>query len=148
MTPAVMAALHGRAFLGQGRGWSEAEFADLLDSPHVFAVGDSRAFALGRVIADEAELLTLATAPESLRQGLGRAALVAYETQAMARGAQTSFLEVAADNNAARALYEMAGYHEAARRTGYYRRDANAVDALILRRCLVATPQQARKSKR
>ena len=51
-----MAALHARAFAGQGRAWSAAEFADLLASSLVFAVGDTRGFALGRVIADEAEV--------------------------------------------------------------------------------------------
>lgn len=155
LTPATLASLHGRAFLGQGRGWSEAEFAGLLDSPHVFVTGDARAFALGRVIADEAELLTIATDPAWSRQGLGRACLAAYETQAVARGARISFLEVAADNAAARALYETAGYQEAARRAEYYRRGAYSVDALILRRDLdpssgpdrAITPERSRKSE-
>jgi len=146
LTPAAMAALHGRAFLGQSRGWSETEFAELLDSPHVFVIGDARAFALGRVIADEAELLTIATDPDCLRQGLGRACLAAYETQAVARRARISFLEVAADNAAARALYEKTGYREASRRAEYYRRDTDAVDALILRRCLSPAKTHSRKS--
>ena len=135
MTPEDMARLHARAFDGQGRAWSAAEFAALLDSPHVVAVGDRRAFALGRIIADEAELLTLATDPDLQRQGLGRACLRQYETEAVARGAVSFFLEVAEDNHAARALYRRAGYREMARRTGYYHRGgAPAVDALTLRK--------------
>ena len=111
-----------------------AEFAGLLESPLVFAVGDARAFALGRVIADEAELLTLACDPAYRRKGLGRARLAGFEAEARARGAVTAFLEVAADNLPAHALYEAADYAEVARRAGYYA--LGTVDALILRKAL------------
>ncbi len=137
MTPDALAYLHARAFGGVSRGWDAAEFAALLDSPHVFAVGGSRGFALGRAIAGEAELLTIATDPDARRQGIGRACLDAYEAEALARGAALSFLEVAEDNAAARALYMAAGYAEAARRRGYYARPGAArCDALILRKDL------------
>lgn len=135
MTPEHMADLHARAFAGQGRGWSEAEFATLLDNPYVFAIGDQRGFALGRVIADEAELLTIAIAPDQRRAGLGRLVLTGYEAAAAARGATSSFLEVACDNAPARALYTAAGYCETGRRAGYYpRQGAGPADALILRK--------------
>ncbi|RBI87192.1 ribosomal-protein-alanine acetyltransferase [Rhodosalinus halophilus] len=134
MTPETLAALHARAF---ARGWTAEEFARLLESPHVFALGDGRAFALGRVAAEEAELLTLATDPLHRRQGLARARLAAFEAEARARGATTAFLEVAADNGAARALYEASGWAEAGRRPRYYpRSDGPAADALIMRRAL------------
>jgi len=137
MTPEAFAATHARAFDGQGRGWSAAEFAALLDSPHVFAVGRARAFALGRAIADEAELLTLATDPAHRRQGLARAALAAFEAEARARGVVRGFLEVACDNAAARALYAAAKWREYARRPGYYpRMGGSAADALILEKYL------------
>nr|WP_299847664.1 GNAT family N-acetyltransferase [uncultured Roseovarius sp.] len=135
MTPDEMASLHARAFEGQGRAWSAREFTDLMSSSRVFTVGDARAFALGRVIADEVELLTLATDPDLRRQGLGRACLRAYETAAGAQGANMSFLEVARDNAAARALYLAEGYAEVACRACYYRRpDGGQVDALILQK--------------
>jgi len=137
MTPETLAATHARAFAGQGRGWSAAEFGDLLDSPHVFAVGDARAFALGRTITDEAELLTLATDPAHRRAGLARAALAAFEARARARGALRGFLEVAAGNTAARALYAEAGWREGARRRGYYPGPGGeAEDALVLEKHL------------
>lgn len=137
MTPEAMAATHARAFAGQGRAWSAAEFAALLDSPHVFAKGCARAFALGRVIADEAELLTLATDPAHRRAGLARAALAAFEAEARARGAGRGFLEVAADNEGARALYAAAQWRECARREAYYpRADGPAADALLLEKPL------------
>ena len=137
MTPDMLAKLHARAFDGQSRAWDAAEFSGLLESAHVFAVGDARGFALGRVIAGEAELLTIATDPDARRQGLGRACLAAYEAEARARGADIAFLEVAEDNTAALALYRAAGYEQAARRTGYYaRHDGTRCDALILRKAL------------
>ena len=132
MTPEACAALHARAF-DTGRPWSREEFAALLGSPHVFSVGDDTAFALGRAIAGEAELLTLVTDPAFRRRGLARDRLRRFEQEAQARGAATAFLEVAADNAAAHALYGAAGYAEAARRAGYYPRGASApADALVL----------------
>ncbi len=135
MAPEEMAHLHVRAFEGQGRAWSAEEFARLLASKHVFAVANSGAFAVGRVIADEAELLTLATDPDRWRQGLGRACLRDYASEAKRRGAASSFLEVAADNAAGLALYLDEGYGQVACRAGYYRRsDGRQVDALILQK--------------
>lgn len=137
MTPETLATTHARAFAGRGRGWSAVEFAALLDSPHVFVAGDARAFSLGRVIAGEAELLTLATDPAHRRKGLARAALAGFEAGARARGAVRGFLEVAADNAAARALYAAAFWRDCARRPGYYPRSgAAAADALILEKQL------------
>jgi len=138
MTPEMLAATHARAFAGQGRGWSAAEFAALLDSKLVFAAGAANAFALGRVVADEAELLTLATDPAARRRGLGRAALDAFEAGARARGAARGFLEVAEDNAPARALYAACLWRGAGRRAAYYpRAGGRAVDALILEKPLV-----------
>lgn len=148
MTPEDMADLHARAFAGQGRAWSAAEFSDLLASPMVFAVGGMRGFALGRVIADEAEVLTIATDPLARRQGIARACLAAFQATASRRGARSAFLEVADDNAAARGLYSAAGYMQAAVRKGYYTRPKQtAVDALILRRDLTDTPIECGKSE-
>jgi len=142
MTPEALAATHARAFAGVDRGWSSAEFAALLQSPGVFAVGDDRAFALGRVTADEAELLTLATDPGARRQGRARAALDAFEASARARGAAGAFLEVAEDNAAARGLYAAAGWEIIARRAAYYPRPAApAADALVLAKPFGAEPR-------
>ncbi|WP_417726776.1 GNAT family N-acetyltransferase [Roseovarius sp.] len=137
MTPEALAACHAAAFAGQSRAWTAAEFAALLQSAFVFTVGDARAFAMGRVIADEAEVLTVATAPAHRRQGLAQQCLAEFEGAARARGAGMVFLEVAEDNPAALTLYRNAGFAEAARRTGYYpRSDGSRIDALILRKTL------------
>ena len=131
-----MAVLHQRCFTTP-RPWSQNEIAALIEEPAVFVVSRSGGFALGRTVADEAELLTLAVPPEDRRAGIGRALLAAYEEKARSRGAQESFLEVAADNHAAVALYEQAGYGPRGQRRGYYRRpDGTRCDAIVLRRCL------------
>lgn len=135
-TPARCAALHARAF-DHPRPWTAAEFNALLVSPGTFVVGAAHGFALGRVVADEAELLTLAVAPEARRQGIGSALVREFGTQALCRGARTAFLEVAADNAAARALYKRLGYRESGRRKHYYRTAAGVpVDAIVMTRAL------------
>jgi ribosomal-protein-alanine N-acetyltransferase len=85
--------------------------------------------------------LTLAVAPEARRRGLGRALLDAGLAAAAASGAEAMFLEVAADNAAALALYAGAGFDRVGLRRGYYPRVAgSAADALTLRRALSRGP--------
>lgn len=132
MTPRQLAHIHAAAF-AQSRGWSASEFAALTASPLCFVIAEPAGFALGRAIADEAELLTIATLPQARRQGLGRRLLAGFETTAAARGARQVFLEVAADNPAAIALYEAADWQHGGRRAGYYTRPGKAsVDALVM----------------
>jgi [ribosomal protein S18]-alanine N-acetyltransferase len=142
VTPAGLAAVHAAA-MDTGRAWSAAEFADLLRSPGCFAVGDARAIVLGRAVAGEAELLTIAVKPEHRRAGLGGALLDAFEAEAVARDASVAFLEVAADNAPAIALYLRHGYAEAGRRNGYYvAPDGTRRDALLMSRTLSQTAAQ------
>ena len=134
-TPEALARLHAAAFVSP-RPWSAAEFATLLASPHSLLTVAPEGFALARVLAQEAELLTLAVAPGARRRGLGRALLEGCLAQAARRGAGAMFLEVAADNAAARALYARAGFAETGLRRGYY----DGTDALVLRRDLSPRP--------
>lgn len=143
MTPADLARLHALAFVVP-RPWSAAEFADLTARADTFLVGAGEGFLLGRVIADEAELLTLAVAPAARRRGLGAALVGAFLEQAAARGAATAFLEVAADNAAAIALYSAAGFARAGLRKGYFRHpDGRPIDALVMARALSGNPAPA-----
>lgn len=138
MTPAALAALHARC-LSTPRPWTAAEFAALLADASVFLCTRPQGFALGRVVAGEAELLTLAVAPEARRRGTGTALLDAFQARALALGARTAHLEVAASNTAARALYLAAGWTETGRRPRYFRcPDGTREDALILSRALAA----------
>ena len=136
MTPADLARIHVRAF-PQERGWSEEEFATLLAQPGAVLSGDARAFALLRVVADEAEVLTIATDPDHRRKGHARAALAEAEAMAAAQGATAVFLEVAEDNTPAQELYAQAGYRQVGRRPNYYvPKNAAPVAALVLRKDL------------
>lgn len=132
MTPEALAVLHGLCF-AHPRPWSAGEFTALLGAPGVFLCAGEKSFALGRVVAGEAELLTLAVHPDAQRAGLGRARLAAFEAEARTRGAEKAFLEVAADNAPALALYRSAGYGQTGARRGYYTTAAGQpVDALVL----------------
>jgi|AACY02.2.fsa_nt_gi Acetyltransferases len=137
MTPEAMAALHAACF--PDRPWSTSEIAALLDRPGTCCVIDPEgyAMALAQVILDEAEILTIAVAPKERRGGRGARLLARLQAEAAAAGATRLFLEVAADNTPARALYARAGYAETGRRAEYYRRaDGTRIDALILSRPL------------
>ena len=135
MTDAArLAAIHAEAFDRPGETpWNAAAFADLLTQAGVFAVEAPDGFILMRVVADEAEILTLAVRPVARRGGQGGRLVGEGVLAAAARGAARVFLEVAEDNVAARALYGRAGFVEAGRRPGYYAAaDGGRRDALLL----------------
>lgn len=134
MTPQALAALHAAAF-PDARPWSAREFGDLLAASGTRLHGDARGFLLGRIVADEAEILLLATHPDHRRQGIAAANIAAFHAAARDAGARRIFLEVAADNAPARAAYAAAGFLESGRRRGYYPRASGpAADALVLAR--------------
>lgn len=127
-----MARLHALAFT-MPRPWSADEIAALMQSPLVFALTESHGFLMSRAVANEAEMLTIAVAPDARRQGTGARLLSRFLTEARTRGAERAFLEVATDNTAAIALYAGAGFLPAGRRRGYYRTSSGqAVDALVM----------------
>ncbi len=94
---------------------------------------DSAGFLLGRILAGEAEVLTLAVHPDARRRGIGRDLLARFLARAAAGGAARAFLEVAEDNPGALALYAAAGFAAVGRRRGYA---APGVDALVMARDL------------
>lgn len=130
-----IAALHARLF---DPAWDEPAVRALLDHPAstAFVAFDglgksSPGFILGQLAADEAEILSLGVAPEWQRLGLGKRLIDGLARAVKRAEARRLFLEVAADNTAALALYRAAGFQETGRRKGYYkRRDGTAVDAL------------------
>ena len=134
MTPEALAQLHAACFTTP-RPWSADEFAALLATPGILLLTADDGFLLGRVTAGEAELLTLAIHPAGRRAGHGRALVRLFLTAAAGRGADSAFLEVAADNAPALALYRQTGWTEAGRRKNYY---AAGLDALVLRHDLSA----------
>jgi [ribosomal protein S18]-alanine N-acetyltransferase len=74
------------------------------------------------------------------RQGIGRALLGRFLSDARARGAEQCFLEVRVSNSPAIALYAREGFVPVARRIGYYPAPGAGAgareDALVLRRVL------------
>jgi ribosomal-protein-alanine N-acetyltransferase len=136
---AVLSALYETAF---AEAWAPDQLAQLLAGPGVFALialddaGEPAGYALGRVAADEAELLSIALLPGQRRRGGGSLLLDALVDRCKAAGAATLFLEVAADNAAALALYHDAGFAEAGLRKGYYKVGTTTVDAIIMKRAL------------
>ena len=135
------AALHATSF---AHPWSAAEFGQLLTSPTSLgsaaldpAKGALRGFALSRLVAGEAEILTVAVNPAWQRHGVGRDLLRAHLADVVRAGAATVFLEVDADNAAALALYARFGFVKVGERAGYYRRaDGKTATALVMRRDL------------
>lgn len=139
----VLAALHASCF---DDAWSVGAMADVLASPGAFAcialpTGEPEpspaGFALARVVADEAELLSLGVHPSARRQRIGQALLDEVIRRADRLGATTLFLEVAETNEAARLLYVANGFSAVGRRPDYYQRSNTVpVAALTLRRAL------------
>jgi len=119
MTPAILAATHAAAFT-QTRPWTEDEFADLLAQRSVILLGDAKSFILGRLIGDEAEVLTLATHPDHQRCGLAQTCLAQFITHLRKNGATTVFLEVAEDNIPAKSLYINSNFENCGHRPRYY----------------------------
>ena len=122
-----LAALQAACF---EEAWSRDFLARLLASPGVAAwmIGDD-AYAVLRVIAGEAELLSLGTRPGSRLRGHARALVAHVIALAREGGAQQLFLEVAADTGPARALYAAQGFAEVGRRWLYYH---GRVDAVVM----------------
>jgi ribosomal-protein-alanine N-acetyltransferase len=128
---ADLAALHGASF---HRGWSEDEFERLLLDRAVVAhratVGRRLVgFIISRIIAGEAEILSVAVASARRGKGLARQMLNLHLRRLAGLGTRTVFLEVGEGNVPATRLYRRAGFRQVGRREGYYpdRTDRNRV---------------------
>ncbi len=131
----LLAEIHKECF---SDAWPAGSMATLLGMPGVAAlvaaIGEQPAgLAIGRLAADEGEVLTIATRPALRRRGIGRHLLSALIREMAGRGARSVFLEVSAGNPPAMALYGAAGFAEVGRRARYYADSGNGTDALILR---------------
>ncbi|SMY06041.1 GNAT family N-acetyltransferase [Flavimaricola marinus] len=136
MKPADLARIHQAAFT-ETRAWSVDEFENLMVQAGILLTSSGPAFVLGRIVVDEAEILTLACDPAGQRHGHATNAMSRFEEEAALRGVERIFLEVAEDNEPAQNLYASAGYTETGRRPGYYRTvSGQRVAALILSKAL------------
>ena len=119
-----------------GMPWQESTFRALMRRPSVSlltaeADGVVVGFAVLWFSADEGELGDLAVDPEQRGRGIGRTLLDRSIEEARLRGAGTLYLEVRESNEAARLLYESAGFETVGRRTGYY--SGPREDACVMR---------------
>lgn len=131
-----MATLHAASFTTP-RPWSAAEFAQLLADPICFALIEAQGFLIGRAVAGEAEILTLAVAPAARRSGVGARLVQGFLAKARVGGATSVFLEVSAQNQPAISLYVRAGFVQVGCRKAYYNQPAGGpLDALVLARTL------------
>lgn len=126
------------------RPWSADEFSALLATPGCFghllldaAHDPACGLILLRTAADEAEILTIGVVPAYRRRGGAVRLLLQAMTDCMARGIRSLFLDVAADNEPARLLYEYQGFTTIGTRPAYYLRgSAPAVAALVMSRAV------------
>lgn len=86
-------------------------------------------FVLWRAAAGEAEILTIAVLPPWRRGGIGGQLLETALAASAVAGAEAMFLEAAADNTAALALYEKRGFKRVGLRRAYY----GDKDAVVMR---------------
>jgi ribosomal-protein-alanine N-acetyltransferase len=117
--------------------WSAAAYREELadhDNRHYVTAVDESGAMLGwaglRVIADEAEVLTVGVIPTARRQGVGTALLRDLLAEARRRSVAQVFLDVRLGNDDARRIYEREGFVEVGRRRGYY--DYGRTDSLTM----------------
>ena len=121
--------------------WSEDSFrAALGDALCVFIAAEEAGILAGYVLAasvmDDADIMSVAVAPDFRRRGFGRALLDEALCVLRKRGVGTVFLEVRESNVAARSLYSARGFEPIDVRKKYYRRPVE--DAVVMRLDLAA----------
>jgi ribosomal-protein-alanine N-acetyltransferase len=136
---ARLAELHGTSF---HRGWGEGEFESMLAERNTLLHRLRRGrktigFAVSRMGADEAEILSIAVDPRYRGRGFSRELLLTHLGHLAGRGVRTIFLEVEENNQPARRLYERAGFTVVGRRERYYQQSGGEqLNALLMRRDL------------
>lgn len=137
----AVATLHGACFPEDP--WDSAALATVLCMPGadgriaVAESGEPLGLLIDQCLGEDAEVLTLGVLPASRRQGIARGLLSDLFSRAQASGAARVMLEVAADNEAAHALYLSMGFVRDGIRRAYYRRDSGpSIDAWRLSRAI------------
>ena len=111
--------------LGLGWSWVPSRIAWHVRAPEsVVLVARQGAriagFAIMRFAVEDAHLDLLAVKPAYRRVGIGRGLIAWLEESALVAGISVVYLEVRADNDAARSFYEKLGYRPIKRMPGYY----------------------------
>ncbi len=134
-----LAQLHGAAFHA---GWGEGEFESMLRESNTLVhrlriKRKTVGFAVSRIGADEAEILSIAIDEHCRGRGLSRQLLLAHLGHLAGRGVRTIFLEVEENNRPALSLYKRAGFTVVGRCERYYQQaGGEQLNALLMRRDL------------
>ncbi|GAA2844713.1 ribosomal-protein-alanine N-acetyltransferase [Leucobacter komagatae] len=122
--------------LFQSDAWSREMVRDELAGEHRRYIvltddgGVLRGYAGLLVLGSDGDIQTIAVTPELRGAGHGRALMNELLDEAARRGATQVFLEVRADNPAARGLYASLGFTEIGVRPRYYQPEG--VDAIVM----------------
>jgi ribosomal-protein-alanine N-acetyltransferase len=132
--PAVMELEH---LLFTDEAWSEetyrGELVDRSDTRRYVAVdhdGVLAGWAGLSAVGGQGDVLTIGVRPDLQGRGIGSALLTALLEEAAVRGCAEIFLDVRADNDRARRLYERFGFTAIGVRKRYYQ--PSGVDAIVM----------------
>ncbi|HEY1385007.1 MAG TPA: GNAT family N-acetyltransferase [Dongiaceae bacterium] len=141
---AVLAELHAAIFQAPwDQRWSAQSFAEILAMPGsggwLLSEGDAPVgFMLARFALDEGEILLTGIVPGARRRGHATRLMQVLLEAARAAGVARLFLEHAAGNDAAGALYGRFGFTPIGRRRAYYERRGGGREDAITLRCKLA----------
>jgi ribosomal-protein-alanine N-acetyltransferase len=130
-------------------GWTRDDFTTWLARDEAIAVvaeegGVVVSFGLALAAGADAELLTIATAPDLRGKGWGRRIMRALDEEAVRLGLQRWILEVARNNLPAFQLYSSEGFVEIGVRKAYYPSETGRIDALVMSRPVASAGGQGR----
>ncbi|MDD7909671.1 MULTISPECIES: ribosomal protein S18-alanine N-acetyltransferase [Pseudovibrio] len=135
-----LADIHAQCFQP---GWGRAELASLYEQKGVvfftatpsgaFERRDPIGFLALRIVADEAEVLTIAVSPKYQGKGVGRKLMEDGLFHLYSERVEMLFLEVDDTNVSAVSLYKKLGFRQVGERKGYYSNSEGSGTALVMR---------------
>lgn len=139
--PAILADIHADGF---SHAWTGADFAKLVADKSVvvaiarrdraFGSKSPVGFALVRMAADEAEILSIAVLKRYRKAGIGRKLMELVLRHLFSERISALFLEVDSSNEPAVTLYRRLGFKTVGERLGYYREGREKpASALVMR---------------
>lgn len=139
MTPADLEAVVAVERLCHPHPWSTEQFRQELENPLarvdlLECDGVIAGFLCWWLLAGEAEIQNVATAPRFRRRGVARRLLEQVLAEARRQGATRALLEARVGNGGAIALYRAYGFTDCGMRRGYY---ADGEDALLMEKSLL-----------
>ena len=131
----LLSTLHHASF---SQGWSAPDISSMFEIKGTRSfiaeiANEAAGFALIRSIADQTELLIIATLPSRRKMNVATQLLKKSFAAAQHADAEKIFLEVAHSNQSAQKLYIKLGFTEIGRRKSYY---ADGDDAVLMARSL------------